>query len=474
MAIGFGYINVMEVFLIMIGRLFSKVSLTFCTFVPVIAVFTVLVVTSCTQETRQVVSERLAVPSFMVDRVIHTNKFDLLAWERMHERNADATIYIEGESHIARGVPSSFSSATPFQPVALAMASADKTKNVAWIGRPCQYLQQDMGEFACNVKYVNEARFAPEVIESYDQAIDNIKAVYGIRKIHLVGHGGGAAIAALVAAERNDILTFRSVAGILDHEAWTHYQEMYPLEESINPIIVAPLISAIPQHHFIGGQDKLVPPVLLHRWVQNSGDSPCIRYSIIAENSNRFGWQEKWPELLNRPVDCKTEPYMQNNYVSDIPFENVTGYPEEAVESKRYEIYEDSMPVRRVKPKPVRESKEKSSKYENVLYQSPLDADSENYERKIGTIDLPKPIKEGNDKKVREKEKSEQEIGDVIDNLTGFDSSDKKSVSDEAVYSKAKNDNLSGSSRPALKNPNEPLSIQSNDFNNIKPEEQNK
>jgi hypothetical protein len=66
------------------------------------------------------------------------------------------------------------------------------------------------------------------VISASNQAVDALKQRYGAQEIVLVGYSGGGAVAALVAARRTDVVRLVTVAGNLDHLAWTHLHSVPP------------------------------------------------------------------------------------------------------------------------------------------------------------------------------------------------------------------------------------------------------
>ncbi len=255
-------------------------------------------------EMRDQVASRVARPAFMVERTIPANQFRLDAWERMNVRHEPATIYIEGDgvAWVSRQTPSL--DPTPKNPVALHLAAMDKSDNVGWLARPCQYKGWN-GQGPCPMMYWTDARTAPEVISAYHAALDNIRAMYDIEGFHLVGYSGGAAVAALLAAQRTDILSLRTVAGNLDYGTFTTLHDVSPLSKSLDPVSVAPQLARLPQHHFIGGHDDVVPPAIYQAWARASGPSPCVAYTLIEENEHTAGWVEKWPELLKIPMSCE-------------------------------------------------------------------------------------------------------------------------------------------------------------------------
>ena len=244
-------------------------------------------------------AQRIAAPAWMIKRDISANPFLLRSYERIHDRGGIAHIYIEGEEEDDR-----LGSATPTNPVALHLASKDKAENVIYIARPCQYTGMISPAEKCDRNYWNESRFSEEVLSAYNKALDDIALRYDIKSFDLVGYSGGGAIAALLAAQREDITSLRTVAGILDHEAYTQATIKEPLSDSLNPVSNAIMLAKIPQYHFIGGRDDDVPPAVLHSYLQSMPPSKCVQTMLIQEAEHNKGWVDKWPELLELPVTC--------------------------------------------------------------------------------------------------------------------------------------------------------------------------
>jgi hypothetical protein len=250
---------------------------------------------------RDDVADRLAHPVWMVEREIPAGLFNLTAYERMHEHNAPATVYIEGDGELTTDFRINSKNPTPRNPVSLHLATKDKAQNVAWIARPCQYSGTDK----CDAAYWGNERFSPEVLSAYNIALDEIKKRYDIQGYNLVGFDGGGAIAAILASQRNDVLTLRTVAGNLDTNLYASEHKMPPMAGSLNPIDFAPKLANLPQTHYIGGQDKVISPALLHSYLQAVGPSNCVQYHFIQEAEHDQGWVEKWPGFLADVPTCK-------------------------------------------------------------------------------------------------------------------------------------------------------------------------
>lgn len=253
--------------------------------VPHILILTtaLLGLAACNHIMREEIATRLATPAWMIKREIAAAPFALTAHERMHERHTTANVYIEGDGMAWSNMSDD---PTPENPVALHLATKDKAENVVWLARPCQY-SGTLGGGECDREYWTTRRFAPEILRAYNEALNDIARRYDITGFNLIGFDGGAVIAAELAKQRKDILTLRTVAG--------------KLHEITDPAALA----ALPQRHFIGGQDEVVRPAQLHGYMQQAQARNCLSYDFIQENTHEKGWPDKWPELLAAPIKCE-------------------------------------------------------------------------------------------------------------------------------------------------------------------------
>ncbi len=156
----------------------------------------------------------------------------------------------------------------------------------------------------CSKKYWSSHRFAPEVIQSMDEVLNNIKQKDHIQKFNLIGFSGGAAVALLVASRRNDIASIRTVGGNLDHVKVNEIHNVSPMTESLNPRDIAKQINDIPQIHFLGEDDSVITPEVLHSYLQASGKTDCIQTETVEGVSHENGWGKVWPRLLSQPLNC--------------------------------------------------------------------------------------------------------------------------------------------------------------------------
>ena len=239
----------------------------------------------------------------MSESILQAGPFNLTSWQRLQQPGGIATVYIEGDGLAWLGKYRKSMNPTPPDPQALHLAAADKSGNVVYIARPCMYSGWS-GEGGCPDRYWTTAMAAPEVIAAYNQALEQLKSRHQLTGFNLVGYSGGAAIAVLVAARRTDVATIRTVAGNTAYAVFTSGHGVTPISDSIDPVTVAPAVAHIPQLHFIGGRDKIVPFTVYEGWKQASGNSACVHATVVPENTHKDGWTENWAKYLSAPVFC--------------------------------------------------------------------------------------------------------------------------------------------------------------------------
>ena len=236
---------------------------------------------------------------------VRTPPFLLTTYSKILEPGKDLHIYIEGDGYawVTRNRVSG--DPTPRRPVALELAVQDPAPNVVYLARPCQYTPMEMNSACEDEAYWTDKRFSEEVIGSMNQAVD--KFVKGAQSsgVHLTGYSGGGAVAVLIAARRQDVKSLRTVAGNLDPNGLNEYHEVSPLnKDSLDPMEAAGKLSAIPQYHFIGTDDSIVPAFIAEHFAEKSGRSGCVRVIRVSGADHVNGWTEAWPRLLALPPDC--------------------------------------------------------------------------------------------------------------------------------------------------------------------------
>ncbi len=231
--------------------------------------------------------------------------FDLQAFvpERL-QRTERLTVYIEGDglAWLDRHTPSF--APTPVDPLGLRLAVADAGAQAVYLARPCQYTQGASFK-GCEVRYWGTHRFAPEVMGAMNDALGELKRRYGATDLVLVGYSGGGAVAALLAARRDDVAALVTVADTLDTAHWPQVQRLSPLLGSLNPRDAAALLARVPQWHFVGLRDDVVPRSVLNHFLDRVSDSasPGARpptVEAMPDFDHHCCWAAAWPQLSQR------------------------------------------------------------------------------------------------------------------------------------------------------------------------------
>ncbi len=234
---------------------------------------------------------------------IQAEPFLLTSYERISSRNGVANVYIEGDGNAWLSKKKPSLDPTPKNPMALKLAELDPAKNVTYLARPCQYTRMSNGS-VCGKKYWTSHRFAPEVIEAMDHALDDVKQRHQITGFNLIGFSGGGNIAALLVAKRGDVLSLRTVAGNLDHQLQSQIHNVSSMPYSLNAKDVAHQISDVPQIHLIGGDDTIITEDIYESYRRAALKPECMKSYIVGGVTHINGWEALWTSLLAKIPNC--------------------------------------------------------------------------------------------------------------------------------------------------------------------------
>lgn len=252
---------------------------------------------------RLVRAERIASAAGLQESQVNAGDFRLVAFWKITAPGSPLVVYIEGDGFAWVTRTRLSSDPTPLSPLALSLASLDPSPNVLYLGRPCQYIGVSDNS-KCDASMWSDARYSDTVVDAISRAIDDFGGRVTAPTISLIGYSGGAAVAILVAARRHDVASIRTIAGNLDHAAFTHYHQVSPLIHSLNPADAAPAVAGIPQLHLVGAQDDIVPPVVAESYARHAGNRRCIDIRIVAGVSHGDGWTAIWPSVTTESPRC--------------------------------------------------------------------------------------------------------------------------------------------------------------------------
>lgn len=204
------------------------------------------------------------------------------------------TIYVESDGAPWRLRDEPPQDPTPLRPLVLGMAVADRSQPVAYLGRPCQYLDAASLSY-CDPALWTRGRFRSDAVDMMTRAVDALKRAAGVGVINLVGYSGGGAMAALLAARRDDVACLVTIAAPLDTTAWTAALGVSPLATSLNPLDYAQRLHKVRQTHFRGMRDRVVPPETIRKFIARV---PGALILDIESFDHECCWASRWQELL--------------------------------------------------------------------------------------------------------------------------------------------------------------------------------
>lgn len=222
------------------------------------------------------------------------------AWLRQPLATATAdttlTIYIEGDGAEWRGKYEPPRDPTPDNPLTLRLALRDPGASVAYLGRPCQYLDHEALAQCPSILWM-QGRYGEPAVTMMSAAVDLLRLAASAQRVRLVGYSGGGVMAALIAAQRTDVSCLVTVASPLDTDAWTAAIDVSPLTASLNPLTLAPRLATIAQTHIAGADDALVPARALQRF---TAALPQARLEVLPGFDHDCCWVHAWEQLRQR------------------------------------------------------------------------------------------------------------------------------------------------------------------------------
>jgi predicted esterase len=234
-------------------------------------------------------------------RVMDGGKFSLLtvsADVTPEQHGPMLRVYIEGDGLAWRTRRHLSSHPTPVNPVSLRLMLADPSPDKLYIARPCQFIQTDF----CQSRFWSTDRYHEDVVAAVSAVISNFKQARGYTQVELVGYSGGATVALLFAARRDDVLSVRTVSGNLDPAEFCRLHHVTPLSGSLNPIDFTASLQSIPQLHFVGEQDSVVPIEIFTSYRGYFDDPQLVKSKVVSGMGHREGWVKIWDKLLQQPI----------------------------------------------------------------------------------------------------------------------------------------------------------------------------
>ncbi|MES1990778.1 MAG: hypothetical protein V4441_07485 [Pseudomonadota bacterium] len=222
------------------------------------------------------------------------------------------TVYIEGDGFAYKTAMEPAMDPTPITPMSLDLATRHPGSGpVAYLARPCQFVERDAK--TCPDIYWTTDRYAPVVIVSMSDAVDQLKANAQASHVILVGYSGGGAVATLLAERRNDVVGLVTIAANLDVAEWTRVKHLLPLAGSLDPATDTSSLATTKQVHFHGTEDKTVPAAVTNSFMSKLPKGTPATSVAVTDQTHQCCWADNWHDLATRPGVTAIDGWMRGD-----------------------------------------------------------------------------------------------------------------------------------------------------------------
>ena len=209
-------------------------------------------------------------------------------------------IYIEGDGRawITQSQPSL--DPTPHNLFFAQLAMHDVQPSI-YLGRPCQFVRNK----SCTVALWTSARFGQQTLTAMHLALDQVRRDFQAQELELIGYSGGAAIALLLAAQRDDVAQIQTIAGNLSPKVWAQFHQLTALSQSQDPATYAKQLKLIKQRHFVGELDENISLPLFYDFMQQfSPQAKCVELVVVLGANHAQGWKSAWQSVSQSSIRC--------------------------------------------------------------------------------------------------------------------------------------------------------------------------
>jgi hypothetical protein len=220
--------------------------------------------------------------------VVRGGDFELVVFRRARASSPVLHVYLGGDgTPWTRGVPSR--DPTPRNALVLNLMRLDP-EAALYLGRPCYHGTTPTPR--CDRALWTDGRYSQTVIDSMAAALRAILDADGVTRVSWFGYSGGGTLALLLAPRFPETVAVVTVAANLDIDAWADLHGYDRLAGSLNPAREPPA-TAIPQRHYAGGRDRVVPPAIVAR-----GPIAPGTLTIVEKFDHTCCWVDLWPTVL--------------------------------------------------------------------------------------------------------------------------------------------------------------------------------
>jgi len=272
----------------------------------ILKIILLILFTGCTANYETIANKTslIAARQGLVPKIYQTKNFKIYTLQKISNPKAKVRIYFEGDgkAFITRNIASP--NPTPTSYFLINLIAQDHSANVIYIARPCQFVQDPKCYGVGAEKNWTNGRFSKEVIDSINEVMMDFRA----HNIELIGYSGGANIMkyAAISSQKHygNVLNLRTIAGNLNNEKFSQIHHVKAEYEFYDDESLSQRLSKIPQIHFVGGSDEIIPEIIAQSYRDKLPVKNCVQIIKIPTASHSSGWEENWHELLKIKPSC--------------------------------------------------------------------------------------------------------------------------------------------------------------------------
>ncbi|WP_194842530.1 alpha/beta fold hydrolase [Endozoicomonas sp. OPT23] len=246
-------------------------------------------------------TDQLILAKRLNSSIIDSQPYQIWALTPAERSSNTLRVYIEGDGRawLRKGVVST--DPTPRNRLIHRLMMQDAKFDIAYLARPCQFIMNSH----CSRDVWTFGRYNKDILQAMNSAVTTLKNQGNYKQLELIGYSGGATLALLIASERSDVTSVRTVAGNLVPDYTNNLHRVSPMPEALNPVDYRIKLVKLPQIHFYGTEDRVIPAAISQYYRQQFSQTHCIQTIAVEKASHSSRWTESWSQLLKNEPACR-------------------------------------------------------------------------------------------------------------------------------------------------------------------------
>jgi hypothetical protein len=271
--------------------------------------FLALFASSCARKNLSAEATNFFVKNSFKPEIFSGPRFDTKIWSNFNATSAERApiihIVLEGDGMAWKNKKTPSTNPTPRQISTAAKLSEALAKRgflTQYWARPCQYVDGNSWR-DCHIPDWTTERFGTLALTHYQQLFEHSAELNPQAKFIFWGYSGGGVLASMLAAQNPDkICALHTLAAPLDLPAWTNFHKITPLKAGIHFSEVSAANKNLPQRHFVGKKDNIIPPDIL---IKSLGKKAYESLVILENTSHHSGWGDLSEVMSASILTCK-------------------------------------------------------------------------------------------------------------------------------------------------------------------------